>query len=249
MPTNISKIHQLCKLKLNKLDSNSNYDLSPAFIDLLAWETLNEYIDIFYSGSDKQLKLGFESTQQRIDMLKDFVVSYPEQNLLSPISSSFYRDGFYITLFNLNSLVKKYKHFLRGVVYNNCNNSLKIDIETTNSLDYKLNNSYEQPSSKWKTCLGLIENNILKIYSDSPILNLELTFLKVPTKCFFGGYNTFEYLNGDLNAPHIGTAKVDLDLSEEYSNVFTDLLTMNISSYISDYQKSQELKNKIMTNI
>jgi hypothetical protein len=248
MPTNITKIHELVKLKLNKLDSNANYDLPPAFIDLLLWEALNEYIDIFYSGSDKQLKLGFESTQQRLDMLKDFVVTYPDEPLLVPNVLTFTRDSFILSVFNLNNLTNGYKHFLRGTVINNCNTRLKIDITKHDHLDYKLNDEFNKPSSNWARALGLIDNKSLKVYSDVALTGLEISYIKSPIKPFFGGYNTLEFLAGDLLAPQAASAPVNVQLSDEYSNILTDILVMNISAYIGDYSKSQELKNKIMTN-
>jgi hypothetical protein len=248
MPTNITKIHELVKLKLNKLDSNANYDLPPAFIDLLLWEALNEYIDIFYSGSDKQLKLGFESTQQRLDMLRDFVVTYPDEPLLVPNVTTTQRDSFTVSVFNLNNLSRTCKHYLRGTVINNCNNRLKIDIVKHDHLDYKLNDEYNKPSSNWGRAIGLIDNKALKVYSDVALTSLEISYLKTPLKPFFGGYNTLEFLAGDLTAPSAASAQINVELSDEYSNTLTDILVMNISSYIGDYSKSQELKNKIMTN-
>lgn len=248
MPTNIKKIHELFKIKSNKLDSNAQADLPPAFIDLLIWEALNEYVDIFYTGSDKQLKLGFESTQKRTDMLKDFVVSYPQEPYLSPTSPTYSLNGTIVTIFNLASLSKIYKHFLRGTVLNECNKRLKLSIEKNDHLDYKLGDEFAKPSSKWGTTLGIIEKDILKVYSDVPLQNLEISYIKRPDKPFFGGYNTLEFINGDSTAPSVSSAAVHIELNDTYSNILTDIMVANMAAYIGDYNKSQDTKNKIMTN-
>ena len=248
MPTPINKIHQLYKLKSNRLDSNANSDIPPAFIDLLLWESLNEYVDIFYSGSDKQLKLGFETTQQRLDLIKDFIVTYPEQPTIIPatINTNYY--GLIVNNFNFSNLLYKYKHFVRGTVVDSCNNRYKIDKIQQDDLDYKLNDTHQRPSVKWQRVVSTINKNQLQVYSELQLTGLELSYVKVPNKPFYGGYNTLEYLAGDTLAPSSSSAKIDVELDDAYSNILTDLMVINTSSYIGDYNKSQEIRNKFQLN-
>jgi hypothetical protein len=245
--TDVKYIHHQFKLKMNKLDTGSNYDIPPAFIDTILFEALNEYIEIFYSGNTKQYQLGFEVTQQRIDMLKDFVVAYPDIVPIIPISSVNY-GNFKLQKFDFTPFAQKYKHFLKAEGKDSiCSSIIPVTIEQLNNIDFALQGKFTKPSTKWKRVLGNIVKNSLFTYAENNITELYLTYLKTPIKPFFGGYDSLEYLQGDLTAPNNASPQINTELSIDYAHILVNIMIGIASSNISDFQKSQIYEQKIIS--
>lgn len=243
------------KLRWNKINSNHKKDLPDAYLDDIIIDAINEYIEMFYSGSNpKQFNIGFEITQQRIDMLSTLVVPHKSvtANLISP---SIYRIKFDI-------LNPKYRHFLRGnIQVPNCN-GLKIPINVIrhNDLDVKLTDENTKPSLKWKRCLGLIKQDTSSSSPDSSLflytpeeitsanLTCELEYLRKPVRIFSGGYDTLEYLMGDASAYQSSDPKVNCDLPEDYHTVVCDIAVQIIARMLEDNNKNLITEEKIFKN-
>lgn len=241
--TDTKYIHHLFKLKMNKLDSGANYDLPPAFIDTLIWEALNEYIEIFYSGNTKNYQLGFEATQQRMDLLKDFINSYPDISALSPTSSIDY-NNVKLQRFDISSI--DYKHMLRIVGKDSlCSSIIKLDIEELNNLDNELISQFKKPSVKWLRGFAYVIKNKVYTYAENDLTEIYLTYIKTPIKPFFGGYNTLEFLQGDNTAPSATSSQVNVELSKDYANILVNIMVQLASININDFNKGQVFQQKI----
>lgn len=241
--TDTKYIHHLFKLKMNKLDSGANYDLPPAFIDTLIWEALNEYIEIFYSGNTKNYQLGFEATQQRMDLLKDFINSYPDIPALLPTSSIDY-NNVKLQRFDISSI--DYKHMLRIVGKDSlCSRIIKLDVEQLNNLDNELISHFKKPSVKWLRGFAYVIKNKIYTYTENNLTELYLTYIKTPIKPFFGGYNTLEFLQGDNTAPSATSPQVNVELSKDYANILVNIMVQLASININDFNKGQVFQQKI----
>ncbi len=103
------RIRHEIKLRWNKINSNHKKDFPDAYLDDIVNDTINDYIEIFYSGNNsKKYKLGFEVTQQRIDMLSTLVVPF-KSAATTLVSPTIYK-------LELSSLDPQYKHFVRARV-------------------------------------------------------------------------------------------------------------------------------------
>lgn len=232
----IQRMHHEVKLRGNKIDSNHYKDLPTAFIDDFLNDAHLEFKEICYSGrNDKRYRLGFEITQQRIDLLSPLVI--PEE-VVTPtvLVTNIYK----IDLTNLN---QTYDHFLRGTVSTDCG-SIPITIEKHNELDAILKDENRKPSAKWRRCIGVFANsdgNSLLLYTggEFTIDEANISYLKRPTKVFYSGYDSLEYVNGDNTAPQSITPAVNSDFDGTAASVIVDLAVQLI------YARSLENPNTL----
>lgn len=242
----ISRMRHEIKLRYNKLNSNHKPDLPDAYLDDLINDAINEYVEVFYSGNNlKQYRFGFEVTQQRIDMLSNLVVPN-KQVTANKVSTGIYK-------IDLSTLNPKYKHFIRGAIKPNiCSYYIPINIVTHNTLDRKLKNENTKPSNKWLRCLGVFKsenlNSALYLYVDSEItsntLDVELEYIKQPTKVFSGGYNSLEFINGDTSAYDATSVPVSSEIL--YPTVVVDIVVQNLSRILEDPNKLTLFNDKIV---
>ncbi len=231
----IERLHLEIKTRYNKLNSNHKKDFPPAILDDAINKAQDDYLEIFYSGNNtKEYKLGFEVTQQRMDMLKSLVTR--QSPTLSLISTNQYS-------VDLSTLTPKYKHFLRAKLkQDNCPSLLEI--VRLNDLDFKLDDANVKPSKLWNRAIGCFSNNKLIIYTDGVATNLELEYLKVPRNVFIGGYNTLEYTAGDLTAYNSASPKVTSEL--DHHDLLVDMTVQYLSRVIEDNSKFQLQKELIL---
>lgn len=256
----IDRMRQEIKMRWNKINSNHKKDLPDAYLDDILNDAINEYVEMFYSGENrKRFKLGFEVTQQRIDMLSTLVVPHKSVSatLVSPSTlwDSTYRIRF-------SSLDPKYRHFLRGsVIVNDCNNvTLPIDIQRHNDLDSKLNSANTKPNLLWKRCLGTIKQDTSNASADSALflylpeeittntITCEIEYLRKPVKVFSSGYDSLEYLYGDSSAYKSSNSKVNCDLPADYHTVVVDIAVQLIALMLEDNNKNLLTEEKIFKN-
>jgi len=237
---NIAKAHHEFKLKTSKLDSNHNADLPSAFIDDLLYEALLDYIEIFFSGNfAKPYKLGFEVTQQRIDMLSHFVQQI--ENLSPSNQNAYYLYFRYI--YDLSQLKPEYLHFVSGEYITDCG-IIQFDIDRHN---LNINNSFQKPSRKWNSIIPLMRDNKLIVTAGSNYLpNPNLTYIRKPQRPFLGNYNTLEFTQGDLQSPSNGDNPIDLDINDEYANIVIDLAVQNFSGIFDNNNQVAYIDNKII---
>lgn len=240
----IERIHQEIKFRLNKLNSNHKQDFPVEYIDDAINKVINDYVEIFYAGNTmKPYKLGFEVTQQRMDMLTTLVI--PE---VSVTFTNFDTDVYFS---NLSTLVTPYKHFIRGyVVPEECEKKIPITITRHNDLDFKLRSANQQPSLKWERCLGVFKNNQLFIYTkDFTPDSIFIEYIKQPTKVFYGGYNSLEFINGDTAAYNTVSPKVTSDIPANYHDLLVDMVVQYLASVIEDENTYNFQREKIQSLI
>ncbi len=245
----IDRMRHEVKLRWNKLNSNHKKDFPNAYLDDILNEAINEYIEIFYSGRNgKKFNLGFEVTQQRIDMLSTLVVPH-KAITLTLVSPNIYK-------INLGSLSPKYRHFLRGnVIATNCNNRrIKIDMIRHNDFDIKIVDENTKPSLKWGRALGLIKsetasvNSALYVYTDDNFVatSCEIEYLRKPAVVFSGGYDSLEYLNGLDSGYTSASPKVNCDLPEDFHTLVVDIAVQNIARMLEDNNKNILVEEKLL---
>lgn len=239
----IERIHQEIKFRWNKLNSNHKKDFPKAYLDDAINKASNDYIDIFYSGNNtKQYKLGFEVTQQRIDLLQTLVV--PELTYsATPVTSERYQ-------VDLTSFDPSYRHFLRAYVNPvECpDKRIPIDIIRLNDLDKKLSDHHTRPSLPWNRCLGSIKGNYLELYTKGyTITEVHIEYLKNPIPVFSGGYDSLEYLSGDLTAYQAGSPQVQSEIPNH--DLLVDMTVQYISSVLEDANKFQLQEKTILNKV
>jgi len=237
----IQRMHHEVKLRGNKIDSNHFKDLPTAFIDDFINEAQNEFKEICYSGNNlKKYKLGFELTQQRIDLLSPLVI---EDEVLSATSIS---DGVY--QIDLTTLTENYDHFLRGHIISDCGR-IPITIERHNELDVILRDQNRKPSLKWKRCVGTFSNvSTITLYTNDEyaIDDVYITYLKKPRKVYYGGYDSLEYLSGDLTSPNTGDSPINSEFSDGTAcSTIVDIATQLIARSLKDPNTLQLVEDKI----
>ena len=216
----ILQAHQLFKERFNRLASNYHQDLTPYQID--------EYL---YNGLTEMLKDIVEesSTIQKQNVLSSLLVTPNEQPLVTPVANV---NNVYE--FDLNRLKYPYFHFEKGDVTTTCGLIPVIPV-TYNRLQDLLKDHHQRPSKMWRRTLSVIAKSSsslgasLYVYSaaDLPIESLSISYIRMPVRPFFGGYDTPDFLRcqelggSDCNQYYsAGSPAVDIDLHPNFqSNV------------------------------
>lgn len=245
---NIQRMHSEVKLRYNKLNSNAKPDLPKQFIDDYLNNAQDEFIRICYaSNNSKKFRLGFEATQQRIDLLSSIVI--PEEQL----AVTLFKTNVYKA--SLNSLTKSYRHLIRLYANTSCGKIECIPVKHED-IDNYLRNENTKPSAVWRRCLYVIasdgsNNPCIYLYTggEFTITNVILSYIKEPKKVFFGGYNTLEFLNGDTTAPSTITAPIDSELPLTSHDFIIDIAVQLISRSLEDINQIQITEDKITRTI
>ena len=237
----IEDIHYRVRLKFNKINTNTKKTFNDLELDMVIQSAIDEYIEIFYSGSNpKKYKLGFEVTQQRIDMLSTLVVSQLEQPMLTPASSN--ADlGLYE--FKLSELVHPYRHFLRGnIKVEGCDKLYNLAIEQHDDLNNVLDDHNRIPSTKWLRAIGVMKkdsstigNSSIYVYTAGEFIpeGLYIEYLKEAAQVSLGTYTevpTAENTNPPLKP------KVECDLPEVYHSLIVDMTVQELTRILEDTQ-------------
>lgn len=247
---NIARMHSEIKLRFNDLNTNKQIDLPPAYIDDVLNDTINDYVEIFYSGNNfKKYKIGFELTQQRVDMLSGLLVGPFEQD---PINYSKKQRGIYE--FRLSDFLYPYKHLIRAEVETDCGN-VAVSVMPHDHLSTALRNPNLAPSRVWKRAVGTFKkapnqkNSALYVYTNEEfeITTLHPEYIKMPDKVFLGGYNTLEFLEGDTTALNSSSNPVDCDISEQYHGLIVDMTVQQLSRIFEEGNKYNLHGDKVFT--
>lgn len=224
----IDRIHQEIKARWNKLNSNHKPDFSPAYLDDCINKAQEDYVDIFYSGNNsKQYKFGFEVTQARMDMLQSLVRTYA-----GAVTTA---GGKYYTLL---SAVPAYRYFVRGsLLVTGCTERVPLTIVRLNDLDGRLKDANVKPSKRWNRALANIADSKINYYADGVSTDVELHYIKNPVKVFSGGYDTLEFLFGDLSAYSTSSLKVTSEIDESFHDILVDMTVQYIAKIFEDQLK------------
>jgi hypothetical protein len=244
----IQRMHHEIKLRFNKLNSNHKADLTPAMIDDLINDAQHSYIEMFYSGNNlKKYKLGFEVTQQRIDMLSN-LVEKPTTPLTSPL---IHNNRYEFSL----DIAPKYKHLVRAYAKTNCG-LVNVTPIRHNDLNTILTDVQRGPSKLWRRLICATgtstvdpENSSLYVYSEPGFIVDEvfIEYIREPRKVFFGGYDTLEYIHGDTDAPMNTDNPINSELADQYHTVLVDIVVQELSRILEDVNRFQLRQEKILS--
>jgi len=241
-------MHSEIKLRYNKLNSNNKPDLPKQFIDDYLNNAQDEFIRICYAGNNsKKFKLGFETTQQRIDLLSSIVIPEETANV-----TLFKTNVYKVTL---SGLLHKYRHLIRLYANTSCGKIECIPVKHED-IDPYLRNENTKPSAIWRRCLYVVasdgaNNSCLYLYTggEYTITNVTLSYIKEPKKVFYGGYNTLEFINGDTTAPSVATAAISSELPLTSHDFLVDIAVQLISRSLEDINQLQITEDKITRTI
>ena len=250
---NIKYLHYEIKRRWNELDSNVHPDLPPAQLDHTINSCVEDFIEIFYSGRNgKQYNLGFEVTQQRIDMLSNLVVGEPLQPPVTPKVIT--ENKLYEVPLTSEYLIKPYQHMVRVFIDSDCG-YINVKPEQHDDLNHVLNNPMRKPSSTWKRAVAATrassegDSSSLYVYTDFGVNEIQLEYIRQPKPAFFGGYDSYNYINGDETADNINTPPRTVDLPEQYHNLFVDMVVQELSRIYVEGDKFQLSAEKIINKI
>jgi hypothetical protein len=195
--------------------------------DSILRSAINDYVEMFaYGRNDKEYKVGFEVTQQRIDMLSTLVVGMPEQNFITPFTSD---TNLGIYQFRFEDLEYDYKHLLRAyLIVKECNYIIDVTLEQTGDLNTVLLDDNRKPSLTWRRAVGQIRKSSdtskssLYIYTGNQFtpVGLYLEYIKRPQEVCLGTYSSIP-TSTTPNPPL--KPKVECDLPEDYHDIMLQI--------------------------
>lgn len=227
MPINIDFLHFKLEQGYNKLSNNHQKYLTDVEKDEVLNTAIFEYLEIFIHGRNaKNFNIGFEVTQQRIDMLHTLVVSYPEfpkQELTLLEDKIFYYE-----------FPKDYRSYRSARVFEvGCDIAYDVNIEQHGDLATTRRSFHRKTSKRFQYIIGTIRNNRLYLYPEDELTpsKLELTYIRKPAKVCKGTYPSLENRNRD-NPPL--QLKQDCDLPEEYVDIIVSIAVQELARRFSD---------------
>ena len=227
MPINIDFLHFKLEQGYNKLSNNHQKYLTDVEKDEVLNTAIFEYLEIFIHGRNpKNFNIGFEVTQQRIDMLHTLVVSYPEfpkQELTLIDDKIFYYE-----------FPKDYRSYRSARVFEvGCDIAYDVNIEQHGDLATARRSFHRKTSKRFQYIIGTIRNNRLYLYPEDELVpnELELTYIRKPTKVCKGTYPSLENRNV-ANPPLM--LKQDCDLPEEYVDIIVSIAVQELARRFSD---------------
>lgn len=241
-------MHSEVKLRYNKLNSNHKNDLPTAFIDDFINDAQDEFLHICYSGNNsRRFKIGFEVTQQRIDMLSSLVI--PEED----ITVTLFKPNIYkVSLANLS---KTYRHHVKVSATTSCG-KIECTLIKHEDLDPELRNENTKPSAIWKRCIGVeasdgSNNQCLYLYTGGQftITGVTISYIKEPAKVYYGGYDTLEYTFGDLTSPNTGDPVINSEFPKISHSSIVEIAVQLIARSLEDTQGIQITDDKITRTI
>lgn len=225
------------------LDNN----VRPNLTDLQVDNVLNTAIFLYteyalYNKNPRSFNFGFETSQQRLDMIKTLVVSYPEQEEIVPddLGSGIYKVDLSVKpKYDLKSLRKA------RVTVPDCTDTYRVDIYQHDDLDWKLEDYHYGPSAKWKKAIGALRDNNLYIYTkdEFTVDKVRLTYIKKPAEVALGTYT----IHPTVENPNPTTVKTktECDLPEEYHYLLVDLAVEELSRIYLDVNRKNLQTEKI----
>jgi len=234
----VHRLHAMFKQEANKYDTNHYRDFHDAIIDDILYDASLDYVDLFFTGKNyRGYTLGFETNQQRIDMLGNLV----QPTTITRESLQTYSDQFEMIF----ALPQDYYHNSTLTAFDDCGNLINVEIIEHQDLNSSLN--YKQ-QLLWNKAYAVIENNKLVVYFPNTINSIKQVYVKKPNKPFIGGYDTLEFINGDVTYPSQTSSVVHSDVPDTYCRVLIDIAVQNVFNNLRDYNfgsiKEKELINQ-----
>lgn len=177
------------KRKLNKIDSQKYRNLRPEEIDLY----LNEGMEVFIKkriGLNNIYKKGFESTQKRVEDLRDIHVK-AEDDTAQPFTGTEIETGVWrFDLATLGSVNNKLKYLYKTRIrfrgtQGSCTNKLLDGIQAqSDDLNEILNSEFYSPSFEWGEVPYNFAGNYVYAYTggDFTLGTILIDYIKRPAK-------------------------------------------------------------------
>lgn len=235
------ELHYEFRRRWNKNTNAHRRSLTDLELDQLYNNVVSDYVDIFATGKNpKRYDVGFEVTQQMIDMVSTLVVSYPEIDELTPESI----DG-NIYKVDLSSLEIPYRHYITSAI-NDANCGLvDVNIEQHHDLSTIRLDFHRKANKRWKRIPGLIRNKVLYLYTDGlfSMDGLQLTYIKEPDKMCLGTYTvapTVEEPNPTDIKP-----QSDIDIEDNFHHILVTMAVQEAARIYADQFQLVANTNKL----
>lgn len=225
---NIVRLHSMFKQAGNKYDSQNYQDFPPEIIDDFIYDGLIDYITL--ATTTKPLNgymVGFESNQHRLDAIQPFI----QHKLLTPTYSKT-RGKQKVTVFKLP--LDYYTNTQDLYSFDKCGNTIKVDIVQYQNLNNHLNIKDQQ---LWSIAYATIKDNELHVFYPELISSLELNYVKLPQRPFFGGYNTLEAITAGTTTTTL--PRVNTIVPEGFCHTLIDITVANVFGNLRDYNLAQ----------
>ncbi len=212
------------ELKLNKLDSADNIDISTG-----------EFVLIFNEWQIKWYDNKFESKSSRfdIDEVQGFI--QPDFKITSPIDkirySEFSMPDNYLDYISSYSLCDRGQ--CKGRLINN------FEIKPVNTNDY-LRDANNEPSFEYSETPIVLANNKIQVYrTDFVVKELYLTYYRYPVKIDIVGYKK---IDGAMSVT------IDPELQDEYVDQVIDLCVSDVQRITENGDGFQLSNNRVNNN-
>ena len=228
----IQDMHYDFKFKFNKLDSEGQRELSVPEIDWILNEAMLMFIKQRF-GQNNTTRSGFETTEKRIQDLKELVVKPPISTPLTPQPVPDFPGVYQVNLNDLPSkllfLIRSYSNISKGKCVDTANNHL-VQHDDLNDI---LTHPYYSPSFEWREIPVTIggEDNKMYLYTNNEfdINSVNIEYIKYPKRLAApslflptGGYylpdgTTFIGLNQNCElSDHTHSEIVDIAVTNAY---------------------------------
>lgn len=219
------------KRKLNKVDSQNYRNFRPEEIDLY----LNEGQDLFIKkriGINNVYQTGFETTQKRIEDLRDIHVKWEEANiipLVTAVDSTKFK-------FDLTDLDPDYLYLTRVsflATKAGCDNRVISGIKVeTDDLNSVLGSEFYSPSFEWEEVPYVYTGDFIYVYTDGTfaISELQIDYIKRPRRIV----NASAVIQTDLGTFPSGFGYLDPNGLALLADVDCELQSMYATSEIVD---------------
>lgn len=236
----VEELHSKFEMAYNRQANNQRRYLNDVEKDELLNYAVFEYVELFTTGVNKNnWNIGFEVTQQRIDMLEPLVKSYPEEPSLNlSVINGIYIADLTKTAFPLKSFHGAY------ISISECTDRINVDIDQHQDLNTARQNTHRKSSRAWKRCIGTIRNKKLFLYPDGTMTPLRafLTYIKQPDKIALGTYPALQ----DKDIPNAqNLTKTDSDLPAQYIDIVVAIAVQEAHRRFSNYNDLQVNSQKI----
>jgi hypothetical protein len=243
----IELLHYNFKLAADKLDSLRRRDFLSAEIDELLNQAQLILVSNAYSGANSK-RVSFEEKQEMTDLVSALVVKSPSdiQPCLSPVSTEQYNSRITRYEFDLGDLEFQYYHYISAVAkLDGCD--IRVYLTTHDKLYPVLDDPFRGPSATWKRVVGvfgktddtLANSRSIYIYSEEPVNELCIEYVKLPIEMTIGGYN-------DIN--NVPKVRTESELPDEYHNRIIDIAVLLAQGIVENEKGYQIASQKLQIN-
>jgi len=210
-------------------------------VDQLLNNVSSDYVDIFATGRNpKKYDVGFEVTQQMIDMVSTLVISYPEEPLLAVTTSD---SDIYVADFD--NLFQDYRHHVSSLLMDENCGKVPVSIEQHHDIDSIVLDFHRKANKRWTGVPATIRDNKMYLYTDG-IFNptgLRITYIKEPDEICIGTYT----VSPTIENPDPTTIKQasSTDIGDNYHHILITMAVQEAARIYGDQFQLVAQTNKL----